>query len=94
MDDKPEMELTQGSTYRIFSLGARDRMIETLGFFEGYMTIGIEEVGLLMRMNEDGGDMAGKIRIVPLHAVLAIDILQSKPNDTKKDDNEIPHYVG
>jgi hypothetical protein len=94
MNDKPEVELTQGSEYKIYSLGARDRMVETIGIFEGYMTIGVEEVGLLMRLNDTEGEMAGKIRIVPLHAVLAIDILQAKPNDTKKDDSEIPHYVG
>ncbi len=94
MNDKPEIELTQGSIYRIYSLGARDRMLETAGLFEGYMTIGIEEVGLMIRINEEGGDMVDKIRIVPLHAVLAIDVLRSKPNDTKKEDSEIPHYVG
>lgn len=94
MSNKPEVELTQGSEYKIFSLGARDRMVESIGIFEGYMTIGVEEVGLLMRLNDSEGDMAGKIRIVPLHAVLAIDVLQAKPNDAKKDDGEMPHYVG
>lgn len=94
MNDKPDLELTRGSIYRIYSLGSRDRMMETAGIFEGYITIGIEEVGLLIRISKDETDMKGKIRIVPLHAVLAIDILQAKPNDTKKDDSEIPHYVG
>jgi len=94
MSDKPEVELTQGSEYKIYSLGARDRMVESTGIFEGYMTIGVEEVGLLMRLNDSEGDMAGKIRIVPLHAVLAIDILQAKPNSAKKDEGEMPHYVG
>ena len=94
MNKKSEVELTQGSEYRIFSLGSREHMVETNGIFEGYITIGIEEVGLLMRLGETAGDMAGKIRIVPLHAVLAIDVLQAKPNNNKKDDSEIPRYVG
>ena len=38
--------------------------------------------------------MANKIRIVPLHAVLALDIMQAKQNEQEDDDREIPHYVG
>jgi hypothetical protein len=34
------------------------------------------------------------MRIIPLHAVLAIDVLKAEPNDTEKEDTEIPHYVG
>jgi hypothetical protein len=38
--------------------------------------------------------LAEKTRIVPLHAVLAIDVLQVKQLDKKDEDREIPHYVG
>jgi hypothetical protein len=38
--------------------------------------------------------MAGKIRIVPLHVILAIDVLEAKPNLKKDSDKETSHYVG
>ncbi|MBN2065501.1 MAG: hypothetical protein JW771_01655 [Candidatus Thermoplasmatota archaeon] len=94
MTKDPEMELTQGSRYKILSLGGRDRMLETAGTFKGFMTIGVEEIGLLMELNETHGDMEGKIRIVPLHAILAIDVLEAKPNEKPEDDKQFSHYVG
>ena len=58
----------------------------------------LEQNGLaddtLVIFTTDHGDMTGKIRIVPLHAILAIDVLDAKPNSKKDDDKEMPHYVG
>ncbi len=93
MSEKLEMELTDGSEYKIISIGGRDDSLETKGIFKGYITIGVDEIGLLMELDNDHDDMAGKIRIVPLHAILAIDILKAKPN-SNKDKKEMPRYVG
>jgi hypothetical protein len=38
--------------------------------------------------------MNNKIRIIPLHVILAIDILDAKPDDGSDDEKEMPHYVG
>jgi hypothetical protein len=94
MNKEPEMKLTKGSKYRIFSLGSRDHMLESQGVFEGYVSIGIDEVGMILTLNNENGDMSEKKRIVPLHGILAIDILDEKPHDIKDDDQEMPHYVG
>jgi len=94
MNKEPEMKLTKGSKYRIFSLGSRDHMLESQGVFEGYVSIGIDEVGMILTLNNENGDMSEKKRIVPLHGILAIDILDAKPHDIKDDDQEMPHYVG
>jgi len=91
---KPEMELTEGSQYRIFSLGGRDSMLETEGFFKGFSSIGVDEMGLLIELGDKHGDMRGKIRIIPLNVVLAIDVLEAKPNKKKDDSREMSHYVG
>lgn len=93
MSEKQEVELTDGSEYKIISIGGRDNALETKGIFKGFITIGVDEIGLLMELDSDHGDMAGKIRIVPLHAILAIDILKAEPNN-KKDQKEMPRYVG
>lgn len=93
MKKKPEIELTNGSEYRIYSIGGRNMMMESKGVFEGYITIGVEEIGLLLRLQTED-DMNDKIRIIPLHAVLALDVIQMKEADATKDDTEMPHYVG
>ncbi len=92
--DKDKVELTEGSEYKIYSIGGKDQFLETEGIFKGYMSIGIDETGLLIELNHNHSEMAGKIRIVPLHAILAIDVLNAIENEKKDDDGEISHYVG
>ena len=94
MSKKSEMTVTVGSEYRIMSLGGKDHVLESEGIFEGYATVGMDEIGLLIKLNEKHDGMSGKIRIIPLHVILAIDILDAKPDDGKDDDKEMPHYVG
>ncbi len=89
-----KMELTEGSTYKISSLGARDSILETEGMFKGFISIGVDETGLLMKLSKSHGKMAGKIRIIPLHVILLIDVLDAKENQTKDDYKGISHYVG
>ena len=89
-----KMELTEGSVYKITSLGARDSILETTGTFKGFINIGVDETGLLMELNQVHGDMTGKIRIVPLHVVLLIDVLDAKENDKPDDLKDMSHYVG
>ena len=94
MKNKENMELTTGSKYNIFSLGGRENVLETEGFFEGYINVGVDEIGLLIKLSEKHEHMVNKIRIIPLHVILAIDILEAKPNNNKDDEREIPRYVG
>jgi len=94
MKKKPEIELTKGSEYRIYSISGREKMLESEGLFEGYITIGVEEIGLLLRLNEKHEDMNGKIRIIPLHAVLAMDVIEMKQSEDDEEDTEMPRYVG
>jgi len=94
MIKEKKMELTEGSEYKITSLGARDRVLETEGVFKGFISIGVDETGLLMELSASHGEMAGKIRIVPLHVILLIDILSAKEDAKKEDDKGMAHYVG
>ena len=94
MIKEKKMELTEGSVYKITSLGARDNYLETEGTFKGFISIGVDETGLLMELSQSHGEMAGKIRIIPLHVILLVDILESKENEKKDDDKGMSHYVG
>ena len=93
MNDDKKMELTEGSEYKITSLGGRDSLIETQGVFKGFISIG-DETGLIMELNASHGSVAGKTRIVPLHVLLLIDVLAAKENEEKDDSGEMSHYVG
>lgn len=94
MNKEKKMELTENSVYKITSLGARDSVLETEGTFKGFISIGVDETGLLMELGPSHGDMVGKIRIVPLHVLLLIDVLDLKEDAEKDDDKGISHYVG
>jgi len=93
MNEDKKMELTEGSEYKITSLGSRDSLLETQGIFKGFITIG-DETGLIMELNASHGNMMGKTRIVPLHVLLLIDVLNIKENERKDDSKDFAHYVG
>ncbi len=94
MSKDKKMEITEGSVYKITSLGGRDNVLETEGTFKGFISIGVDETGLLIELSQSHGDMAGKIRIVPLHVILLVDVLDLKENEKKEEDKGVSHYVG
>lgn len=94
MNKDKKMEITEGSVYKITSLGGRDNVLETEGTFKGFISIGVDETGLLIELGQSHGDMAGKIRIVPLHVILLVDVLDLKENEKKEEDKGVSHYVG
>ena len=72
--------LTEGSKYIIHSIGKRDEMLATEGTFLGYTRIGSDEA-LCIEVDEK----KKKIRIVPVHMVLAMDIVSEAKPPTKKE---------
>jgi len=94
MNKKEEFKLTEGSRYKILSISGRDNALETIGVFKGFATIGIEEGGLLIELDENHGDNQGILRIVPLHAILAIDILNAKEEDKKDELKDTHQFYG
>ncbi len=74
-DPEKTFVLTKGSKYKIISAETRDRPMETVGTFKGFTTIGPDEA-FVLELDESHGDLAGKTRIVPLHMVLAIDVIE------------------
>jgi len=92
MTKKEEIKLIEESHYKIISIGARDNALETEGIFKGYANIGIEEAGLLMELGDSHGKDKGKMRIVPLHAILAIDIYDHKGLKKEEEKKDTNHY--
>lgn len=94
MNEKTGLQITEGSTYRIISIGGRENALETEGIFKGFSNLGVDEIGLLIQLNKHHGEDEGIIRIVPLHAILAIDVLDEKSQVKKDDMKENEHYFG
>jgi hypothetical protein len=94
MNKEKKMELTEGSVYKITSLGGRDKPLETEGIFKGFISIGVDETGLLMELNKSHGEMKGKIRIIPLHVILLVDVLSAKDDEKIDEYKGMSHYVG
>jgi hypothetical protein len=96
MDKKEDWKLIEGSRYKIISIGGRDSCLETEGVFKGYATIGIEEAGLVIEQSTgQQADAQKKLRIVPLHAILAIDLLDAKEHESREEGKDASdHYYG
>jgi hypothetical protein len=92
MNKKEQFKLTEESHYRITSIGGRDTSLVTEGIFKGYANLFIDEGGLLMELGESHEDLKGKMRLIPLHAILCIDVLDAKMDQKKDDSKDLDHY--
>jgi hypothetical protein len=79
-DQQRKFVLTEGSKYLIQSIGKRDELLITEGTFLGYTRIGSDEA-LCMEME----GKKGKLRILPVHMILAMDVISEAKPTTKKD---------
>src|SRR6266550_4314838 len=75
--------LTKGSRYRIESMETRERTKVTKGVFRGYATIGTDDA-IVIELDESHQELKGKLRLIPLHVVLAVDVLEHVPGDAPK----------
>jgi hypothetical protein len=81
--DKNAIVLSIGSRYRIKSLEARDKPLVTSGIFVGYTAIGHDE-GMCIEMDCTHEDKVGKIRVLPTHAIVSLDIIEVVDKEESK----------
>lgn len=88
-----EQMITIGSKYKIISTGAKDEPLISAGEFRGYAAFA-NETALVLRLDASDGQEEGRIRFLPYHAVLCIDVLEmaSKEVKEKKEENQV--YYG
>jgi hypothetical protein len=83
---KPLLALTPGSRVRVRSAGPDETAIDSTGVFRGLVSIGGDNT-LAIELEGGAGDEQGRLRLVPVPAVLAIDILEAaKPEEEKRVD--------
>lgn len=81
MPESGMVALTKGSRYRVESMETRDHTKVTKGIFRGYATIGPDDA-LVLELDESHQEMKGKLRLIPLHVVLSVDVLEQVPGET------------
>jgi len=86
----PQVQLTLGSRYRIRSLASREAILETVGTFRGVVGVGSIDA---IAMEVADGDMKGKLRVIPTHMVVAIDILEAAKKEEEAKDDVTMHYT-
>ena len=89
MKKEDEMQmLIKGSIYQITSLGSRDEPIVTTGKFLGFSILGPSEA-LCIELDKSHKKLAGKVRIIPSHMVLTLDVIKESKEKDKKDDETL-----
>lgn len=81
------LSLTKGSRYRLYSAHSREKPMESVGIYRGFTSIGPDEA-VVMELDETHGDMKGLTRVIPLHMVLAIDVLEAVEEEEEKREPE------
>jgi hypothetical protein len=85
---KTLITLTPGSRVQVRSAGTRDEALVSTGVFKGLVSVGGDNS---LAIELDGpGEEHGRMRLVPLNALLAIDILeaaQKPPEEEKRTDS-------
>ncbi len=81
--EKEAIVLSVGSRYRVKSLEARDKPLVTSGIFLGYTAIGHDE-GMCIELDSMHEDKVGKVRVIPTHAIVSIDIIEAAGKEEKK----------
>ena len=76
--------LTKGSRYRITSMETRDKPLVTHGIFRGYATIGPDDA-ICVELDSSHVEQSGKIRLIPCHMVIAIDIVEQHEESKEKE---------
>jgi hypothetical protein len=80
---RPAIALTAGSKVKVRSAGTENAAIVSSGTFRGLVSISGDNA-LAIELDGTGGEEKGLIRIVPVPAILAIDILEAAKADEEK----------
>ncbi len=91
MKKNEEIVLTEGSKYRVKSLEAKDKPMVTHGIFKGYTAIGSNE-GICIELDESYKDAAGRLRDIPTHMNLSIDVIKVKKEKDKKEERPSTYF--
>jgi len=85
------VSLTVGSRYVITSLGNKDSAIITRGTFRGYTVVGNVD-GVCIELDRSHKGLSGKVRVLPSHMILSIDIIDAARPKPQAVEESIERY--
>ncbi len=85
--------LTPGSLYKVKSLESRDKPMETVGIFKGYAALA-HDTAVVMELNGSHGEEKGRLRLIPSHMVISIDVLKAEKEKEEKEAESNAVYFG
>jgi len=85
------LQLTEGSTYKITSLGTKDQPVITCGTFKGYSVVGNMDA-ICIELDKSHKELSGKLRIIPTHMIMLIDVVKAKEAKEEKKPEESVFY--
>jgi hypothetical protein len=85
--------LTPGSQYKIKSLESRDKPMETTGIFKGYAAVA-HDTAIVMELDKTHGDQAGRLRLIPAHMIISIDVVRAEKEKEEKKGESNAVYFG
>ncbi|MCI4366268.1 MAG: hypothetical protein L3K08_00790 [Thermoplasmata archaeon] len=90
---KPIINLSPGAKIRVRSAGTRDEALISQGVFRSLVSVGGEN-SLAIELDDSTKEEKGRIRLIPLNAILAVDILEAgkMPEEEKRADPAQPAY--
>ena len=80
---RPAIALTPGSRIRLRSAGPDEQAIVSTGTFRGLVSIGGDNA-LAVELDGSDGEEKGRVRLVPVPAILAVDILEAAKAEEEK----------
>ena len=91
MKKKGKIQLTEGSTYKITSIGSKEKPTVSSGTFRGYTVVGNMDA-ISLELDKSHRNLKGKLRIIPTHMIMTIDIMTAKKPMEEKDAEEAVFY--
>ncbi|NLK26575.1 MAG: IS110 family transposase [Euryarchaeota archaeon] len=85
-----EQFVVKGSRYRIVSESGDDKPMVSIGEFRGYAAFA-SEIALCLKMDSSDGK-EGRMRFIPYHAILAIDVLTMASQKVSNESEESQAY--
>jgi hypothetical protein len=83
---KPSIVLTAGSKVRVRSASSEDEALVSNGTFRGLVSVGGDN-SLALELDDTVKEEKGRIRLIPLNALLSLDVLDAaKPEEEKRAD--------
>ncbi len=89
---KTVISLTPGSRVLVRSAGSHDEALVSTGVFRGLVSVGGDN-SLAVELEGKEKEEKGRIRLIPLNAVFAVDVLEAaKPEEERRVDPGTPGY--